>query len=192
MADHLPWAKLPYIKFPEIPFIANVSRSKASHRHESYDSWNSWLTFQSPPTFISTPNNIFRDFTFCLKSLITRTKTLLDTFSLELWGSFPRKRTLTRLFKRMESSQPLQNTDHTPPLEPSSPTIGDQRPRKSHRKSTISPEAVPYGGAQRRTNAVVSALQKGIDATVTESLRARAILTDFATQFDKILATYNT
>lgn len=92
----------------------------------------------------------------------------------------------------MESSQPLQNTDYTRPLEPSSPTIGDQRPRKSQRKSTISPEAVPYGGAQRRTNAVVSALQKGIDATVTESLRARAILTDFATQFDKILATYST
>lgn len=92
----------------------------------------------------------------------------------------------------MEPVQPPQHAGHTRPLEPFSPSIGEYRPRKAQRKTDVSPDVVPYGGAQHTTNTVALSLQRGIEATVTESRRTEQILKDFATQSDNFSAKYTT
>lgn len=91
----------------------------------------------------------------------------------------------------MEPSQPPQSAEYTRPLEPLSPSLG-HRPRKTNRKSTVSPDAVPYGGAQRTATTVAHALQQGIESTVTEATRTAGILKDLATRFDGFSAIYDT
>jgi hypothetical protein len=91
----------------------------------------------------------------------------------------------------MASPQPSRPADHTRPLEPFSPTLG-HRPRKTNRKSTISPAAIPYGGAQRTISTVTNALQQGIESTVTEATLTEKLLKDFAASFDGFAASYDT
>ena len=77
-----------------------------------------------------------------------------------------------------------QNADFTRPLDPSTPYVGDRLPKRSQLEHLTVPGPLLYGGKTRKTTTAATALQEGIDASISEATRTAAILKEFATRTD--------
>jgi hypothetical protein len=83
-----------------------------------------------------------------------------------------------------------QNADFTRPLDPSTPYVGDRLPKRSQLEHLTVPGPLPYGGKTRKTTTAATALQEGIDASISEATRTAAILKEFATRTDTFASGY--
>ena len=83
-----------------------------------------------------------------------------------------------------------QNADFTRPLDPSTPHIGDRLSKRSQTEHIVAPGLLPYGGKTRKTTTAAVALQKGIEASISEATRTAEILRDFAMRTDTFASGY--
>ena len=83
-----------------------------------------------------------------------------------------------------------QTADFTRPLDPLTPNIGERLPKRSQREHITAPEPLPYGGKARRSTIAITALQEGIEASISDATRTATILKDFAARTDLFASGY--
>jgi hypothetical protein len=83
-----------------------------------------------------------------------------------------------------------QTADFTRPLDPLTPNIGERFPKRSQREHITVPEPLPYGGKARKSTTATTALQEGIEASISDATRTAAILKEFAARTDAFASGY--